>query len=80
MYLEDKGFKFSEDAVGFIFFGKKLTEAPDILVNVAIEVTLKVKQGFDGSFYVSLLEEFHGNQFSTRYQALQYAEEKGILT
>ncbi|MEI5907263.1 DUF6123 family protein [Bacillus spongiae] len=80
MHLEDKGFILSEEAVGFIFFGKKLTGASDELVNAAIEVTLKVKQRFDGSFYISLLEAFQHDQVKNRYQALRYVEQKGILT
>lgn len=47
-FLEGKGFTFGNDAIGFIYFGKRYTDASDILVNAAIELTLKVQKNFDG--------------------------------
>lgn len=78
--LEHKGFSFGEDAKGFIFFGKEFTGAEDRIVNVAIEITLKVQKRFDGSFYISLLEAMKEKNILSRKQALQFAEDNHLLT
>ena len=77
--LEDKGFVFGEDIKGFIFFGKEYTGASDVLVNAAIEITLKVQKTFDGSFYIALLETLKEKDITTRKKALQFAEESQLL-
>ena len=67
-YLHDlsgKGFQFQEDAIGFIYFGKHYTNAPDEIISTAIELTLKAQKGFDGSFYLSLLETLTVNKIKT---------------
>jgi hypothetical protein len=61
-FLEGKGFTFGNDAIGFIYFGKRYTDASDILVNAAIELTLKVQKNFDGSFYISFLDRLQKNR------------------
>jgi FPC/CPF motif-containing protein YcgG len=76
--LENKGFKFQEDAIGFIYFGKKYTDAPDELVNSAIEITLKAQKQFDSSFYMSILERLHSQQISSRKEALRWMEKQGL--
>ena len=76
--LENKGFKFQEDAIGFIYFGKKYTDAPDELVNSAIEITLKAQRQFDSSFYMSILERLHSQQISSRREALRWMENQGL--
>ncbi|MBN8190680.1 hypothetical protein JI667_00840 [Bacillus sp. NTK074B] len=76
--LENKGFKFHEDAIGFIYFGKKYTDAPDELVNSAIEITLKAQKQFDSSFYMSILERLHSQQISSRKEALRWMERQGL--
>ncbi|MDX8343852.1 DUF6123 family protein [Rossellomorea sp. YZS02] len=76
--LENKGFKFQEDAIGFIYFGKKYTDAPDELVNSAIEITLKAQKQFDSSFYMSILERLHSQQISSRKEALRWMELQGL--
>ncbi|MBK5501141.1 DUF6123 family protein [Peribacillus sp. TH14] len=78
-FLEGKGFTFGNDAIGFIFFGKRYTNASDILVNVAIELTLKVQKNFDGSFYISFLENLKQNGIETRSAALSFAKKQGLL-
>ncbi|HEY4551926.1 MAG TPA: DUF6123 family protein [Bacillaceae bacterium] len=75
--LEDKGFKFREDAIAFIYFGKKSTGCSDILAAVSIELTLKLQKSFDGSFYLSLLETFMEKGITTRKQALDLFESLG---
>lgn len=79
-FLETKGFTFGEDAIGFIFFGKRYTEASDVLVNIAIEITLKAQKNFDGSFYVSLLENLKQKNITNKSQAEAYARELGLLS
>lgn len=81
-YLHDlrgKGFQLQEDAIGFIYFGKHYTNAPDEIINTAIELTLKVQKGFDGSFYLSLLETLTANNIKTRNAALKYVKDKALL-
>ncbi|WP_153122478.1 DUF6123 family protein [Peribacillus tepidiphilus] len=79
-YLESKGFLFAEDSIGFIYFGKQYTNAPDWLVNTCIEMTLKIQKRFDGSFYVSLLESLTTQKVKNREQAIQFAENKGLFS
>ncbi|MFD3446043.1 DUF6123 family protein [Microbacteriaceae bacterium 4G12] len=55
-FLQEKGFKLSEEALGFIAFGQKYTGASDEIVNAAIEATLQHQRHFDGSYFVALLE------------------------
>jgi FPC/CPF motif-containing protein YcgG len=76
--LENKGFKFQEDAIGFIYFGKKYTDAPDELVNSAIEITLKAQKQFDSSFYMSILERLHSQNIASRKEALRWMEKQGL--
>ncbi|WP_254842728.1 DUF6123 family protein [Bacillus sp. MRMR6] len=78
-YLRGKGFQFEEDAIGFIYFGKHYTNAPDELINTAIELTLKAQKSFDGSFYVSLLETLVSNKIGTRTEAIKFVKEKEIM-
>ncbi|MBO0958227.1 hypothetical protein J1P26_00660 [Neobacillus sp. MM2021_6] len=78
-YLKGKGFQFQEDAIGFIFFGKHYTNAPDEIINIAIELTLKVQKSFDGSFYMSLLETFISNEIDTRQAAINFVTEQELL-
>lgn len=81
-YLNDlrgKGFHFKEDVIGFIYFGKHYTNAEDEIINTAIELTLRAQKGFDGSFYLSLLETLIANKITTRNAALHYVKEKEIL-
>lgn len=78
-FLEGKGFSFGKDAIGFIYFGKQYANASDFLVNTAIEITLKVQKKFDGSFYISLLENLKQRNIQTKKQAEQFAKENGLL-
>ncbi|AZU63085.1 DUF6123 family protein [Neobacillus mesonae] len=78
-YLKGKGFKFQEDAIGFIYFGKHFTNASDELINTAIELTLKAQKRFDGSFYVSLLETFTTNEIISRKDALKFVEDIELI-
>ena len=78
-FLEGKGFSFGDDAIGFIYFGKRYTEASDTLVNAAIELTLKIQRKFDGSFYISFLENLKQNGIETHRAATSFAKEQGLL-
>lgn len=78
-FLEGKGFSFGKDAIGFIYFGKKYANASDFIVNIAIEITLKVQKRFDGSFYLSLLENLKTRNIQTKKEAEQFAKEYGLL-
>ncbi|WP_342432051.1 DUF6123 family protein [Neobacillus sp. FSL H8-0543] len=78
-YLEEKGFKFQDDAIGFIYFGKHSTNASDVLTTTAIELTLKVQKSFDGSFYMSLLETLKTNQIRTRSGAIKFAKQRDFF-
>lgn len=79
LFLQAKGFHLQDDAIGFIYFGKRYTNAPDKLVSIAIEITLKAQKRFDGSFYMSLLELFVENKIKKRKEALSLAKERGLL-
>lgn len=78
-FLQGKGFQFQEDAIGFIYFGKHYTNATDVQVNSAIELTLKAQKQFEGSFYVSLLETLTANQVLTREDAIQFVKKNELL-
>ncbi|WP_442594392.1 DUF6123 family protein [Neobacillus sp. D3-1R] len=77
--LKSKGFQLQEDAIGFIYFGKHFTNAPDDVIIAAIELTLKAQKSFDGSFYISLLETFTVQKVLTRDAALQFFKDREIL-
>lgn len=79
LHLKSKGFQFGEDAIGFIQFGQQYTNSTDELTNTAIEITLKAQKGFDGSFYVSLLETFASHNIHSRKAALQFVEKIELL-
>ncbi|PLT35267.1 hypothetical protein CUU64_05915 [Bacillus sp. V5-8f] len=79
-FLESKGFSFGEDDIGFIYFGKQYTNASDILVNAAIEMTLKAQKDFDGSFYISLLEALKQSNLATRSEVEMFVKKRGLLT
>ncbi len=76
--LTAKGFKFGEDSLGFIEFGKHYTGSSDYMVNIAIEVTLKAQKQFDGSF-VSFLEMIKQEQVQSKQDAFHLAKEKKII-
>ncbi|RAK23506.1 hypothetical protein B0I26_101467 [Anoxybacillus vitaminiphilus] len=78
-FLASKGFHFREDVLGFIQFGKQYTGAEDRLAVMALEMTLKVQKQFDGSFYISLLEQLKQQNITTRKQAMAFMKEKGLL-
>lgn len=80
LFLKEKGFKFQDDSLGFIYFGKHATNASDRLVNIAIEVTIKAQKRFDGSFYMSLLELLKENNITNRREAFKLVKERGLLT
>lgn len=78
--LRRKGFKFADDVIGFIYFGKQYTGACDSIIKAAIEITLKTQREFDGSFYISILESLKQNNVHSRHQAFEYAEKIGLIT
>jgi len=78
-YLQGKGFQLQEDAIGFIYFGKHFTNAPDEVMITAIELTLKAQKTFDGSFYMSMLETFISKQIKTRKEAIRFIKENELL-
>lgn len=77
--LKAKGFQLQEDAIGFIYFGKHFTNAPDDVIIAAIELTLKAQKSFDGSFYISLLETFTVQKVQTRDDALRFFKDREML-
>lgn len=77
--LEEKGFRFSDEMIAFIYFGKRSTDSSDLLVIAAIEITLKVQKEFDGSFFLSLLEWFKEREITDRQTALLFARSNGLL-
>ncbi|RDI43053.1 DUF6123 family protein [Falsibacillus pallidus] len=77
--MKGRGFKFEQDAIGFIYFGQRSTDASDQLVKFAIEITLKTQKTFDGSFYISLLETLKENEINSRHKALQFVKDIGLL-
>ncbi|WP_065409262.1 DUF6123 family protein [Pseudobacillus wudalianchiensis] len=77
--LEEKGFRFSDEMIAFIYFGKASTDASDLLVMAGIEITLKVQKEFDGSFFLSLLEWFKEKGIADRETALRFAHSTGLL-
>lgn len=79
IFLEDKGFKFQEDVIAFIYFGKRYTELPDHLIIIAIEFTLKSQIKFDGSFYLSLLEAIKEKKINSRKEAYHFVKEIGLV-
>ncbi|CAG9623765.1 DUF6123 family protein [Sutcliffiella rhizosphaerae] len=78
-HLTAKGFKFGEDSIGFIEFGKHYTGSSDHLVNIAIEITLKAQKEFDGSFFVSFLEMIKKEQVLSKKAAFELAKVKNII-
>ncbi|MGD6815829.1 DUF6123 family protein [Metabacillus sp. 84] len=74
-----KGFKFGDEAIGFIYFGKSFTGAKDSQVISAIEHTLKIQKSFEGSFYLSLLEAFVEGQVRTKAEALRKVQSLKLL-
>ena len=78
-YLKGKGFQLQEDSIGFIYFGKHYTDAPDEVIITAIELTLKAQKTFDGSFYMSILETFTSNQIKSRKAAIRFIKENELL-
>ncbi|MFK2824158.1 DUF6123 family protein [Bacillus sp. B190/17] len=77
--LEGKGFRFSDDTISFIYFGKRSTEAADSLVITAVDITLKVQREFDGSFFLSLLEWFKEKGIGDQQAAMRFARSAGLL-
>lgn len=77
--IKAKGFQIQEDAIGFIYFGKHFTNAPDEVIITAIELTLKAQKSFDGSFYISLLETLATQKVETKEQALRFIKEKELI-
>jgi hypothetical protein len=79
LHLEEKGFHLKEDARGFISFGKHYTGASDEIVICAIEWTLKVQKEFDGSFFMSLLENLAAQNIKSRRQTYLFLKRRGMI-
>ncbi|MET3696052.1 hypothetical protein SAMN05877753_102416 [Bacillus oleivorans] len=77
-FLQSKGFKLGEDAIAFIFFGKQFAKASDQLVIWALESTLKMKQSFDGSFYLLLLERLVEENIQDKRGLVTFMKENGF--
>ncbi|MFC0271678.1 DUF6123 family protein [Metabacillus herbersteinensis] len=78
-YLNEKGFSFGEDALGFIHFGQNYTDAKDALVIASIELTLKIQKEFDGSFFISILEMLKKEGIETSQGAYQHLKKINLL-
>ncbi|MCJ7839509.1 DUF6123 family protein [Lederbergia sp. NSJ-179] len=77
--LKRRGFRFGEDVISFIYFGKQSTGSSDYLVSLSIELTLKCQKHFDPSFYLSVLERLQAHQVTTKKQAYELADQLGLL-
>ncbi len=78
-YLISKGFVLGDDANGFIEFGQHYTDTQDEVVIIAIELTLKIQKEFDGSFFISLLENFKSEEITNRKEALLFMESLHLI-
>ena len=78
-FLQSKGFSLRDDALGFIQFGKQYADAEDLLAIIALEMTIKVQREFDGSFYISLLEQLKQQNIKSHKQAVEFLKDKGLL-
>jgi Family of unknown function (DUF6123) len=78
-FLASKGFILGEEAYGFIEFGQQYTDTVDEIVIIAIELTLKIQKEFDGSFYISLLEQFKSADILNRKQAFQHIQTLNLM-
>lgn len=78
-FLRSKGFRFGEEFLGFIQFGKGYTNANDKLLIVAIEITLKAQKTFDGAFFIALLETFQQEGVTGRREALSLAKKIALI-
>ncbi|AJD91250.1 hypothetical protein JMA_19330 [Jeotgalibacillus malaysiensis] len=76
--LHTRGFKLDEEAIGFIYFGKKFTGADDQLIKMAIETTLKCQKRFDSSFYMSVLEELSAKKWKNKNEMTAHLKKKGM--
>ncbi|MBB5323549.1 hypothetical protein HNQ34_000641 [Anoxybacillus tepidamans] len=78
-FLASKGFRLGEDSFRFVQFGQQYAQASDELTIMALEWTLKIQKQFDGSFFLSLLEEFRKQQLATNKQVRLFMKEKGLI-
>ncbi|TFE03035.1 DUF6123 family protein [Jeotgalibacillus salarius] len=76
--LHARGFKLDDEAIGFIYFGKKFTGAQDPLIKMAIEATLKCQKRFDSSFYMSVLEELSSEKLKSKKEMTEHLKSKGV--
>ncbi|KUP06517.1 hypothetical protein Q75_08305 [Bacillus coahuilensis p1.1.43] len=79
LYLHDKGFRFNDENIAFIYFGRSLTNASEAIVNLSIELTIMSKKTFDGSYYISILETLLDHRITNRKAGIKLAYDKGIL-
>ncbi|MCP3030742.1 DUF6123 family protein [Halobacillus sp. A1] len=80
-YLEDlwsRGFKLSDEDVHFIYFGKNSTNVEEWKTILALKMTLKLQKKFDPSFYISVLEHISSSSITTRKQAYESLERRGL--
>lgn len=80
LHLKSKGFHFKEDVKGFIFYGQNLTNSSDELVILAIEATLKSQKRFDGSLFISILEELEISEIKSVIVAKKLLSDKLEIT
>lgn len=80
LFLQSKGFHLKEDVKGFIFYGQHLTNSSDALVILAIEATLKAQKRFDGSLFISILEELEINKIKSVSVAKKVLSQKLNIT
>ncbi|MFD1738447.1 DUF6123 family protein [Bacillus salitolerans] len=78
-FLQQKGFHFGEEELGFISFGQMYSGTMDEQVIAAIEITLKGQRYFDGSYFIALLEQLKEHNIIHKNDAFQYAIQRGIF-
>ena len=82
-FLEDlwsKGFKLSDEDVQFIYFGNNSSNAPEWKTIVAVNMTLKIQQSFDPSFFISILELISNPSITSKRKAYESIEEQLSIT
>ncbi|MYL48517.1 hypothetical protein GLV98_03445 [Halobacillus litoralis] len=78
-FLEDlwsKGFKLSDEDVQFIYFGNNSSNAPEWKTIIAVNMTLKIQQSFDPSFFISILELISNSSITSKRKAYESIEKQ----
>jgi hypothetical protein len=72
--LSSKGFRLSEGDLQFIDFGRHYSDASELQVKIALEITLVQQLSFDGSYFIALLESFVKENVQSKKEAYDLLE------